>query len=89
MSNEQSYQIKEKLAQLESLLTSQNPEISTILRDIHRNLKADPDLVTILTEQECAVLVSGLKKQTQTEISTVVAKKAKKDLKTTDLLDLL
>ena len=85
----QSYQIKEKLAELESLLTAQNPGIATVLRDIHKNLKDDPDLVTVLTEEECSILVRGLKKQTQTEIITKKLKAPKKDLKTVDLLDAL
>ena len=85
----QVYQIKEKLAELESLLIAQNPNISVVLRDAHKILKADPDLVTILSEEECSILVRGLKKQTQTEIVTKKLKAPKKDLKTIDLLDAL
>lgn len=70
----QAFEIKEKLAQLENALLESLPTMPTLLRDIHRSLKADPDTVTLLTEEECGILVSGLKKQTQTEISTKVIK---------------
>ena len=72
--NTQAFEIKEKLAQLENALLESLPTMPTLLRDIHRSLKADPDTVTLLSEEECAILVSGLKKQTQTEIATKVIK---------------
>lgn len=72
--NTQAFEIKEKLAQLENALLESLPTMPTLLRDIHRSLKNDPDTVTLLTEEECAILVSGLKKQTQTEIATKVIK---------------
>ena len=70
----QAFEIKEKLAQLENALLESLPTMPTLLRDIHRSLKNDPDTVTLLSEEECAILVSGLKKQTQTEIATKVIK---------------
>ena len=76
--NDQTYQIKEKLATLEAALLASSPEMPVILRDIHRHLKKDSELVTLLSEQECAVLVSGLKKQTQTSIATTAIKKGSK-----------
>jgi len=75
---EQAYQIQEKLAALEEALLASTPNMPTLLRDIHRNLKSDPDLVTILTEEECSILVRGLKRQTATEIATTVIKKSGK-----------
>lgn len=89
MSTEQTYQIKEKLAFLESQLISNTPNISTILREIHIQLKKDPEVVTLLTEEECSILVRGLKKQTNTEIATSALKSgAKKSLKQMTLGDL-
>jgi len=73
----QAFAVQEKLAQLEDMLTNEVPNISVLLRDIHRTLKQDPDVVTILSEQECSILVRGLKKQTNTNISTGAVKKAK------------
>ena len=71
---DQAYQIKEKLAQLEESLLKKLPEMPTLLRDIHRQLKKDPEIVTLLTEEECGILVSGLKKQTSTSIATSALK---------------
>ena len=71
-------EVKEKLLRLEQALVSDTPAMPTLLRDIHRTLKADPDVVTILTEEECAILVRGLKKQTKTEIAAKAIKKAPK-----------
>jgi len=77
----QTFIIKEKLASLEEALNKQLPGMPTLLRDIHRSLKADPDIVTILTEEECCILVKGLEKQTSTVITTAaINKKPKKAL---------
>jgi DNA polymerase III psi subunit len=70
--------IQEKLAALAEQLLAVQPNIATLLRDIHRSLKADPDVVTILTEEECATLVKGLQKQTSTMIITAAVKKPAK-----------
>lgn len=86
---DQAFEVREKLAQLEEALISATPNMPTLLRDIHRSLKADPDVVTILTEEECCILVKGLKKQTSTEIATsAVKKKPKKALKNLTVSDL-
>tara|TARA_R110000772_G_scaffold71825_4_gene157186 strand:+ start:270 stop:542 length:273 start_codon:yes stop_codon:yes gene_type:complete len=72
---DQAFETREKLAQLEEAMLNKTPNMPTLLRDIHRELKNDPDLVTILTEEECSILVNGLKQQTKTEIATKAVKK--------------
>lgn len=72
----QAEQVREKLANLEQALLDGTPNMPTLLRDIHRHLKKDPDIVTILSNEECSILVRGLVKQTNTEITTAVIKKA-------------
>jgi len=85
----QAYEIREKLMQLEQALLTADPDMPKYLRTIHRQLKDDAELVTILTEEECSILVRGLKKQTGTEIATKAATKpAKKSLKLISLADL-
>lgn len=85
----QAFEVKEKLAQLEAALLAGTPNMPTLLREIHRNLKADSALVSILSEEDCSILVNGLKKQTATEIAaTVVKKKPKKALKNITVNDL-
>lgn len=82
-------QVKEKIAHLEELLTSQIPSYPTALRDIHALLKKDEEIVTLLTEEEIAVIVTGLKKQTNTVINTAAKKAAAgKSLKSMTLADL-
>ena len=71
----QAYQIQESLAHLEEGLNNQAPGLATLLRDIHTQLKKDPEVVTLLSEEECSILVRGLKKQTATDIATTSLKK--------------
>lgn len=82
--------IKEKLYQLESKLKENVPNIKELLRDIHTSLKKDPDVVTILSEEEVSMLVKGLVKQTQSTVIDKVlkTKKSKKELQQTTLEDL-
>ncbi len=71
---DQAYEIKQKLAELENALLEKLPGMPTLLRDIHRQLKKDPEIVTLLSEEECGILVEGLKKQTSTAIATSALK---------------
>lgn len=74
----QAYEVREKLAMLEKELVKATPNIKGLLREIHRELKTDPELVTILTDEQCRTLIRGLKKQTAVEISTKVLSKTPK-----------
>lgn len=86
---DQAYIVREKLAQLDSLLETAAPGMPTLLREIHQILKKDPDMVTLLSEEECNIVVRGLKKQTATEIATAAVKKgAKKALSKMTVADL-
>jgi nucleoside-triphosphatase THEP1 len=61
-----------KIAELYDAVQQTLPSMPTLLRTIHANLKTDPELVTLLTTDEVAIIVSGLSKQTQTTITTQV-----------------
>lgn len=76
--SEQVYQVKEKLADLEGRLLATSPGLPTLLREIWVNLKKDADLVTILSPEECNILVRGLEKQTNVEMATVTIKSGTK-----------
>lgn len=80
--------LKDKVSDLQSQLLSQNPNLPMLLRDIHKQLAEDPQIVTILTEDDIGIIVSGLKKQTQTEIATGVAKGKGKSVKNLTLDDI-
>lgn len=79
--------IKMKIAELSELILSAHPRMPMLLREIHTILKSDPDNVTLLSEEDIGIIVSGLKKQTATVITAgVLSKKTK--LKDTQLADL-
>lgn len=82
-----SEQISEKILSLKEALLSQHPTMPTLLQEIHKTLKANPDCVTLLTPAEVGVIVTGLKAQTKTEIATA-ALKTKKSVKSISLSDL-
>lgn len=83
------YQVKEAIQDLKSKLLSAHPEMPVLLRKIHQTLKADPEVVTLLDEEEIEVIVNGLSKQTQTTIATSLAtKRTGKSLKSIGVSDL-
>jgi len=61
-----------KIQELYASVQQTLPNMPTLLRDIHSNLKTDPELVTLLTPDEVSIIVSGLSKQTQTTITTSI-----------------
>jgi heterodisulfide reductase subunit B len=73
----QAFEVQEKLIALEAMLLADDPALPTHLRSIHKQLKADPSVVTLLSEEECSILVRGLKKHTSTELVTKAKAKAK------------
>lgn len=72
----QAFEIKEKVASLQNAILASHPTLPVLLRTIHQQLRADPELVTILDEEEIGIIVNGLKKQTNTEIATSISKKS-------------
>ena len=64
--------ISHKISELSLSVQATLPNMPTLLREIHANLKQDPELVTLLTPQQVSVIVSGLSKQTQTAITTSI-----------------
>lgn len=67
-----------KMGELEAALLSAHPSMPTLLRDIHNHLKADPEIVTLLSEDAIGIIVNGLKVQTKTELSGSTAKSLEK-----------
>ena len=61
-----------KISELQAAVQATLPNMPALLRDIHQNLKADPEIVTLLKPEQVAIIVSGLSKQTQTTITTQV-----------------
>lgn len=69
-------EIQETIQQLEAALLSANPEMPILLRKIHNKLKSDPELVTLLTEEEIAQVINGLKVQTNVSLVSNTKKPA-------------
>ena len=67
-----------EMAELEEALNSQIPGFVTILSQIHKKLRADPDVVTLLDDEEIGVIVAGLEKHTNVTIVAPSAVKAAK-----------
>lgn len=81
-------QVREKILSLQTALLENNSRMPVLLKEIHTQLKADPEVVTLLEPDEIAVIVNGLKKQTQTELATATAKSKTKSIKSIGVLDL-
>ena len=74
-------EIKTKLMDLQTALLENHPTMPTILRDIHKTLKAQPDNVTLMSGEEIQLVIKGLEKQTNSHLAAAVMKpsKAKKE----------
>ena len=82
-------QVKENLFKMEECLNDRIPGLPTLLRTIHTQLKKDPEVVTLLSDEECNILVEGLKEHTKIELAAKAIKaKPKTALKSTTLADL-
>lgn len=89
MSQAISTQLQMQVAELEAAILSAHPSMPMLLQQIHRAVKADPEQVTLLTEEQIGVIVNGLSKQTQTFIATSLAtKKTGKSIKSIGISDL-
>lgn len=76
-----------KINSLQEAIQTAHPTMPILLKEIHTILKNDPAVVTILSEEDIAIIVSGLKQQTKTEITQSSLKK-KTSLKNVGLADL-
>jgi hypothetical protein len=82
-------QLKEKVLTLQTAILEAHPTMPVLLREIHQNLKADQEIVTLLSDEEIGIIVQGLMKQTQTVILSTIAKKGTgKSLKKTSVDDI-
>jgi hypothetical protein len=66
--------IKANIQTLQKQILDSHPQMPTLLREIHRQLKEDPATVTLLAEEEIAVVVKGLELQTNTFIAASMTK---------------
>lgn len=76
-------QFQVKLASLKECLDNRLPNRATILEDIWKTCRAQPENVTLMSDEEIGLIVSGLMQQRQVEIIKPAAAKkvASKSLK--------
>lgn len=83
--------IMEKIATLQSHLLSNHPQMPMLLFEIHKALKENPAVVTLLPEDQIHVIINGLEKQTNTYLAQTLtkakgpAKEKLKNVKNSDL----
>ena len=63
------FELAEKVAALSIAILDKHPRMPVLLREIHTALLAQPENVTLMSEEEIAIIVSGLKVQTGIEFS--------------------
>lgn len=68
-------ELKEKVLTLQTQLLEAHPQMPLLLRQIHTQLRADPELVTTLAEEDIGIIVQGLAKQQMVTITTAALKK--------------
>lgn len=86
---EERAEIFAKLSELEQALILLHPTMPVLLQKIHKQLKEDPAICTILTEEQIAIIFQALERQTNTILMEASAPKTKKikgaDIKADDL----
>lgn len=78
--------IQLKIAELKGQLLEKHPALPVLLREVHKTLRDNPEVVTLLEPEEVGVIVSGLLHQTQTTIATKASTSKKKTAITLDML---
>lgn len=77
-----------KVAELESALLERHPKMPVLLREIHTALRLQPENVTLMNEDEIAIIVSGLSVQTSVEFAKEAVKPAGKNAKLKEIAKL-
>lgn len=66
----------DKVCQLQEALLDRHPMMPSLLRDIHTALRAQPENVTLLNEDQISIIVNGLKEQTGVSFAAAAMKTA-------------
>lgn len=72
------FDLAEKLASLDSLIKEKHPRMPLLLQEIHSALRAQPENVVLLSEEEIASIIAGLQLQTGVSLATSVSAKSSK-----------
>ena len=60
--------------ELQEAMNAEIPGFAYILQDIHKTLRADSSIVTLLSEEEISLIVSGLEKHADATITNAKTK---------------
>lgn len=71
----------DKVCELQEALLDRHPRMPGLLREIHTTLRAQPENVTLLNEDQISVIVNGLKVQTGVEFAATATKSSSKGIK--------
>ena len=74
-------ELDRNVLELQEALLARHPRMPGLLREIHTALRAQPENVTLLNEDQISVIVNGLKVQTGVEFAAISAKSSSKGLK--------
>ena len=80
-------ELQSKIQTLDERIKTAHPLMPVLLREIHTVLRAQPDNVTLLSEEEIKIIVNGLMKQTSVVFSAKILT-SKKSAKSITLADL-
>lgn len=69
-------QLSEKVSALSEAILGRHPTMPILLREIHTTLRSYPEQVTLLSESEIQVIVSGLSVQTNVAFAASASKPA-------------
>lgn len=69
--------LKMQITDLSQAILEAHPRLPVLLREIHTALKKDPATVTLLDEDDIAIVIQGLQVQTNVQIGTAVKKSEK------------
>lgn len=70
--------IKNKVLELQEQVLAAHPRMPVLLQEIHKILKADPDNITLLDDEDIGIIVSGLAQHAKVEIVAAAIKTPKK-----------
>lgn len=70
------FELREKVGQLASAILEKNPKMPTLLREIHTTIRQYPEQVTLLSEEDISIIVSGLSVQTNVAFAQSATKPA-------------
>ena len=75
---EERNEIFSKLVELEQALISLHPSMPILLQKIHKQLKEDPAIVTIMSEDDISIIFRALETHTNVKLMEMAVKKLPK-----------